>query len=194
MELAARGTKRIAPTHHDQVVALQPWAMLAKAFPHDPLEAVAVHGPGRTPLRDGESQTCLASAVLASQQDKAAVAGASRRLEDAAVVARAAKPGGGGKGPGARPDNPAQGARRALPLARRALMILRPLRVCIRARKPWVRARLIRLGWKVLFIAAILYNGSRARQQDPRTKTGKITIFTRRRQSEGGIYDAPPCG
>jgi hypothetical protein len=44
-----------------------------------------------------------------------------------------------------------QDARRARPLARRALMILRPLFVAMRARKPCVRARLRRLGWKVLF-------------------------------------------
>jgi hypothetical protein len=41
---------------------------------------------------------------------------------------------------------PAQGARRARPLARLAFRTLRPPRVAIRARKPWVRARLTRLG------------------------------------------------
>lgn len=40
----------------------------------------------------------------------------------------------------------AQGVNRARPLARRAFKTLRPLRVAIRARKPWVRARLMRLG------------------------------------------------
>ena len=39
-----------------------------------------------------------------------------------------------------------QGVRRARPLARRACRTLRPLRVALRARKPWVRARLMRLG------------------------------------------------
>ena len=102
----------------------------------------------------GKAEARLTPAILESQQDKAAVAGASRPLEDAAIVTRAEKPSGAGKarGSGARPDNLAQGVRRARPLARRALMILRPLRVAIRARKPWVRARLIRLGWKVRFI------------------------------------------
>jgi hypothetical protein len=36
--------------------------------------------------------------------------------------------------------------KRALPLARRAFNTLRPPTVALRARKPWVRARLIRLG------------------------------------------------
>lgn len=40
----------------------------------------------------------------------------------------------------------------ARPHARRRLMTRRPPRVAIRALKPWVRARLIRLGWKVLFM------------------------------------------
>jgi hypothetical protein len=54
------------------------------------------------------------------------------------------------------PERPAreldQGVSRERPLARRALITLRPLRVAIRARKPWVRALLSRLGWKVRFI------------------------------------------
>jgi hypothetical protein len=41
---------------------------------------------------------------------------------------------------------PGQGISRARPLARRACKTLRPLRVALRARKPWVRARLRRLG------------------------------------------------
>lgn len=45
--------------------------------------------------------------------------------------------------------------RRARPFARRAVSTLRPPRVDIRARKPWVRARFSRLGWKVLFISSI---------------------------------------
>lgn len=39
-----------------------------------------------------------------------------------------------------------QGVRRTRPFARRALRTLRPPRVAERARKPWVRARLRRLG------------------------------------------------
>jgi hypothetical protein len=50
---------------------------------------------------------------------------------------------------------PNQGVSRARPLARRACKTLRPLRVALRARNPWVLARLMRLGWKVCFIAAI---------------------------------------
>jgi hypothetical protein len=45
-----------------------------------------------------------------------------------------------------------QAERRFLPFARRALMIDRPARVDMRARKPCLRARLRRLGWKVRFI------------------------------------------
>ena len=46
----------------------------------------------------------------------------------------------------------AQALRRARPRARRALITARPPRVCILARNPWVRLRLISLGWKVRFI------------------------------------------
>lgn len=56
-----------------------------------------------------------------------------------------------------------QALRRARPLARRALTIARPFLVFIRARKPWVRFRLISLGWNVRFM--MLYNsvcGARA--------------------------------
>jgi len=52
-------------------------------------------------------------------------------------------------GPGSQVD------RRTRPFARRAISILRPPRVDIRTRKPWVRARFSRLGWKVLFIYPI---------------------------------------
>ena len=45
-----------------------------------------------------------------------------------------------------------QALRRARPLARRAFNTLRPPGVAMRARKPWLRLRLITLGWKVLFI------------------------------------------
>lgn len=41
----------------------------------------------------------------------------------------------------------------ARPFARRRLSTRRPALVAIRARNPWVRARLILLGWKVRFIA-----------------------------------------
>lgn len=40
----------------------------------------------------------------------------------------------------------------ARPFARRRLSTRRPALVAMRARKPWVRARLILLGWKVRFM------------------------------------------
>ena len=43
---------------------------------------------------------------------------------------------------------------RLRPLARRALRTARPPLVFIRSRKPWVRRRLIRLGWNVRFMTA----------------------------------------
>ncbi len=45
-------------------------------------------------------------------------------------------------------------ARRLRPLARRALKTARPPLVFIRSRNPWVRRRLIRLGWNVRFMTA----------------------------------------
>ena len=44
------------------------------------------------------------------------------------------------------------GARRERPLRRRAVSTARPPVVFIRARKPWVRFRLILLGWYVRFM------------------------------------------
>lgn len=46
-----------------------------------------------------------------------------------------------------------QALRRLRPLARRRARILRPSAVAIRARKPWSRARLRLLGWKVRLVA-----------------------------------------
>jgi len=46
-----------------------------------------------------------------------------------------------------------QTLRRLRPFARRALMTRRPPGVFMRARKPWVRTRLILLGWYVLFMS-----------------------------------------
>lgn len=46
----------------------------------------------------------------------------------------------------------AYGVSLARPLARRRLSTSRPALVAIRARKPWVRARLILLGWYVRFM------------------------------------------
>ncbi len=46
-----------------------------------------------------------------------------------------------------------QGVRRFLPFARRRLSTWRPKRVSMRARNPWVRLRLISLGWNVRFMA-----------------------------------------
>jgi len=50
----------------------------------------------------------------------------------------------------------AQALRRARPRARRALITARPPRVRILARNPWVRLRLISLGWKVRFINSLI--------------------------------------
>ncbi len=71
------------------------------------------------------------------------------------------------------PPPPRQALRRALPLARRALMTARPPRVFMRARKPWVRLRLISLGWKVRFMLAVL-SGSEVVEQ----KGSECTVLT----------------
>jgi hypothetical protein len=66
---------------------------------------------------------------------------------------------------GCRPPRPVQSARHAYfeemltairfrPLARRAFKTARPPLVFIRSRNPWVRRRLIRLGWNVRFMTA----------------------------------------
>lgn len=52
-----------------------------------------------------------------------------------------------------------QTARRLRPLARRRDRTARPFLVAMRARKPWVRARLMVLGWKVRFMEGYLVGG-----------------------------------
>jgi hypothetical protein len=78
------------------------------------------------------------------------------------------------------------------PLARRAFKTFRPLRVAIRARKPWVRARLRRLGWKVRFITDNPEHGA-AKAADKGTGKTRDYIFAlalgQRRGGEGGCPD-----
>jgi hypothetical protein len=49
----------------------------------------------------------------------------------------------------------AYGVSRARPFARRRFRTRRPAFVAMRARKPWVRARLIVLGWNVRFMGLL---------------------------------------
>jgi hypothetical protein len=73
-----------------------------------------------------------------------------------------------------------QADRRFRPLARRALMIALPLLVAIRDRKPCLRARFSRLGWKVRFIFLILskigfhFSQSRYVKQQMADKRGEL--------------------
>jgi len=57
------------------------------------------------------------------------------------------------------------GASRARPFARRRFNTRRPALVAMRARKPWVRARLILLGWNVRFMT--FYLGHKSANNGP---------------------------
>lgn len=54
------------------------------------------------------------------------------------------------------------------PLARLRLNTARPAAELMRARKPWVRALLILLGWYVLFMSNLLYKRSQKLRPHPK--------------------------
>lgn len=99
------------------------------------------------------------------------------------------------------------------PLRRRAAKMARPARVRIRRRKPWVRLRRRRLGWKVRLLTGELQNrsrmyGLRQRRQGPRaggrqrslqdsdlpTVRGGITRVKPNRASSRRAVADPPIG
>jgi hypothetical protein len=122
-----------------------------KGLPGEALQEIPVGGSPNPLSGNGKPQASNIGTVGSGEQRKVSVGNAARILEDAPVMLRReqALPTAEGR---SRQRFRRYGVRRARPLARRDWMTLRPLRVAIRARKPCVRARLMRLGWKVRFI------------------------------------------
>lgn len=104
----------------------------------------------------GDAQTGPLGATRSEIGDKIPVLNAFPRSGQAEKVRAFQQPVRFGEGKGSQRSNsewgPDQADSRFLPLARRRLMIRRPPLVDIRFRNPWARARLILLGWYVLFI------------------------------------------
>jgi len=130
----------------DNIQPLETIPLPAKTFPDQALYAVAIHRAADMLLGYCQSQPGRFPPVVAPcEHGKISVRGTYRSGEYLFIIPDAQQPGTAGK-TFSRDRLPAQGVRRARPLARRALMTLRPLLVAMRARKPWVRARLRLLG------------------------------------------------
>ena len=141
--------------HHNQVPVVKLRPLAPKAFADQPLEPVPIDGPSGLLLGNRQTQAGTTCFVAYCQHSKPAVGGTPGTVEYTLEISRRQEAGRAGKSAvGNMPGLicPNQGTRRARPLARRAFKTLRPLRVAMRARKPWVRARLSVLGWKVLFM------------------------------------------
>lgn len=149
------GFRRLWTPEHDDIDGRQIGPSGAKAFTDDPLEAVTVHRASRTLFRHRKPEPRPANGIGARQDGEATVYGSDRLRKDRPVVTRRPEAQLWWESRAVQLAPLAQGVRRARPLRRRDARTLRPLRVDIRARKPWVRARLMRLGWKVLFMVKI---------------------------------------
>lgn len=179
------------PAHHDHVDRLGQPGVAPEGFPDQALDAVAIDRPRRTLAGDRQTEPRFALLVgpAARKQREEPIAALYRLVEDTAEVVRPQQTFAAGKllagepasatsgrcATGRRGRRRVQGVRRTRPLARRALMTLRPLRVAQRARKPWVRARLRRLGLKVCFTTVSLerrvFGNLPTRCADDRKKT-----------------------
>jgi hypothetical protein len=173
--LGALGGNRVASTHDHQIQPQKPQPVPAKALPHQALEAVAVHRTPGALLGNSQPQPALLVGIRPSQDGKVTIDGLTGVFEDPLELCLVEEPGGAGKAlvaskpSGLFPWLPRdacagllagpslgriagaevagqRGVSRTRPLARRACKTFRPLRVALRARKPWVLARLRRLG------------------------------------------------
>lgn len=144
------------PAEHDEIDRRERSGREPEALPDDSLQATAVHRSACALLGDRQPETRRPWPTDPGEDREVGVGRAQRACEDAAELVAAAQPQAFGQTtvivPLTRSLGAAQGISLARPLARRAASTLRPLRVAMRARNPWVRARLRRLGWKVLFM------------------------------------------
>lgn len=132
----------------------------AKRLANDAPYAVSTHGAADGTQRHGHAEPGLATAVRNILDSEERVADATSGLAYLLEVPSVAELLGRRKTVACRGvradqrDTPT--ASRLRPFALRRLMTWRPFLVAMRARKPWVRLRLILLGWYVRFMAATL--------------------------------------
>ncbi len=154
-EASVGGRNGTAATEYHDVDSFEEVAVVTKALACNAFQTIALNGEARAFLRNGKPEPSGMLSPGMGEDGKKGVARAYRFGENTVEIpgtleARNPRKLGVGELAVALRD---QGDKRARPLARRALSTLRPLRVAMRLRNPWVRARLIRLGWKVLFMA-----------------------------------------
>ena len=148
--LFLRGTSDL----HDEVDFREALRHAPEAFANEPLDAVTgcriTHGLAA----DGDSEARMREFVRPQIDGEEGIPGAVATAKGQVERRRIQKPVGARKClVPALQRRDQVGVSRARPFARRALITRRPPRVRILARKPWVRARFSRLGWKVLFMA-----------------------------------------
>ena len=130
--------RRTAPGQHDEIVTAQSPPVLAKHFPHQPLDPVAVHGTRSNLLADDDADTRALQPVRLHEHaemaaDRHGLASERRLIPGPFQETRRSRQ--------RRPVRGVQTLSRARPFARRARITARPPRVRIRTRKPWVRLR-----------------------------------------------------
>lgn len=146
-QLAISCRESITPASDHDIYSIQNLSVAPETFSNQAFKAIAVDRPVGAFPGDGQTQTGRKPAVCTREHGKKTVGETDGLGEDGAVFRRSGQ---------ARLSEKArvlclasgwvQGVNRARPFARRAWRTLRPLRVAMRARKPWVRARLMRLG------------------------------------------------
>lgn len=143
--------------HNHNIPAVQNLLVQSVGFTNLAFEAIAFNGELDALLANHQTQTGVIEAVVTGEkqnvftwnfagggvEDRLEVSGSQQALFPTEVSTH-------------HPFRAYQTARRLRPLARRRDRTARPFLVAIRARKPWVRARLIVLGWKVRFMVRYL--------------------------------------
>lgn len=139
--------------NHDIPAASKAASFVANSLAKPTFYAVAHHGVSYLPAH-GQADTTDLGSTREEQQEQMRLANLPTAALDPQVIRPLAKP----TLPGVAEAGEAQFAlvgmvatSRLRPLARRRERTLRPPGVFIRARKPWVRLRLMLLGWYVRF-------------------------------------------
>jgi len=149
---------------YDKIGADEPRPVSSIAFPNEPFDAIALHRSGNVLARNDNAKPRLAWRTRQCQQEEVAPRNLDAGFgEHGAIVGRSQQPRRSGEAEGGHCGRVSrrwqryariQAEMRRRPLARRLASTWRPARVAMRALKPCVLARLILLGWKVLFIPA----------------------------------------
>lgn len=151
---AVVGVRGASTTKYHAIQPPQRRAVASETFACDAFQPITVDAPWRALLGNRQAQASRPPPIAAGQHGEVLVRRLGRLREDITEVTGPSKASIRRQtiavARGTVPVN--QDVSRARPLARRAFNTLRPFRVAILARKPWVRARFKRLGWKVCFM------------------------------------------